>query len=71
MLRKKKPVTGNGWQEGSAGESLPDNPKVDIIDKNGIVRSIVVYSSVSCGTVRRSVSWSITMSPSASGPKKP
>ena len=27
------------------GESLPDNPKVDIVDKNGAVRSIVVYSS--------------------------
>jgi PAS domain S-box-containing protein len=27
------------------GESIPDNPKVDIIDKNGVVRSIVVYSN--------------------------
>jgi PAS domain S-box-containing protein len=27
------------------GESLPDNPKVDIIDKDGVVRSIVIYSS--------------------------
>ncbi len=27
------------------GETVPDNPKVDIIDKDGTVRSIVVYSN--------------------------
>jgi len=53
------------------GESIPDNSKVDILYKNGAVRSIVIYSGMFCGTVSPSGSLFITILPRGSRPRKP
>jgi len=42
---KKKPVIYSAWRKKQRGVSIPDNPKVDIIGKDGDILSIVAFSN--------------------------
>ena len=53
------------------GETVPDNPKVDIIDKDGTVRRSLFIPTLFCGTARSKRSSSIMMLPSVRKRRKP